>query len=170
MGMPRLAHHAFRGEVWEKAVTYLRQAGAKALAHSAYRDAVTCFEQALTALYPLPDTREKLERGIDLRLDLRQSLFPLNELATLWRYLQEAERLARTLDDPRRLGWVSAYMSGHHVHTGGHVTDVRTFAERVEAIAERLVVLIEDEQGAQARARSTRRAYTSSNCISSSSA
>jgi predicted ATPase len=28
----RLAHHAFRGEVWEKAVTYLRQAGAKALA------------------------------------------------------------------------------------------------------------------------------------------
>ncbi|MGH7264613.1 MAG: adenylate cyclase, partial [Candidatus Rokuibacteriota bacterium] len=36
----RLAHHAFRGEAWEKAVTYLRQAGAKALAHSAYREAV----------------------------------------------------------------------------------------------------------------------------------
>ena len=29
-------------------------------------------------------------------------------------------------------------MSGHHVHTGGHVTEVRTFAQRVEAIAERL--------------------------------
>src|SRR6516162_7658650 len=28
----RLAHHAFRGDLWEKAVTYLRQAGAKALA------------------------------------------------------------------------------------------------------------------------------------------
>jgi class 3 adenylate cyclase len=28
----RLAQHAFRGEVWEKAVTYLRQAGAKAFA------------------------------------------------------------------------------------------------------------------------------------------
>jgi len=27
--------------VWEKVVTYLRQAGAKALAHSAYREAVT---------------------------------------------------------------------------------------------------------------------------------
>jgi tetratricopeptide (TPR) repeat protein len=133
-----LAHHAFRGEVWEKAVTYLRQAGAKALARSAYREAVTCFEQALAALHPLPDTRQKIERAIDLRLDLRQSLFPLNELATVWRYLQEAEGLARTLDDPRRLGWVSAYMSGHHVHTGGHVTEVRTFAQRVEAIAERL--------------------------------
>jgi predicted ATPase/class 3 adenylate cyclase len=134
----RLAHHAFRGELWEKAVTYLRQAGAKALARSAYREAVTCFEQALAALHPLPDARQKIERAIDLRLDLRQSLFPLNELATVWRYLREAEGLARTLDDSRRLGWVSAYMSGHHLHTGGHITEVRTFAQTVEAIAERL--------------------------------
>jgi len=89
-------------------------------------------------LHPLPETRQKIERAIDLRLDLRQSLFPLNELATVLGYLREAERLARTLDDPRRLGWVSAYMSGHHVHTGGHVTEARTFAQTVEAIAERL--------------------------------
>jgi class 3 adenylate cyclase/tetratricopeptide (TPR) repeat protein len=134
----RLGHHAVRGELWEKAVTYLRQAGVKAVARSAYREAVTSFEQALGALPPLPDTPEKVERAIDLRLDLRQALFPLNELATVWRYLQEAEGLARTLDDPRRLGWVSAYMSGHHVHTGGHVSDVRTLAHRVEAIAEQL--------------------------------
>jgi tetratricopeptide (TPR) repeat protein len=134
----RLAHHAFRGEVWDKAVTYLRQAGAKALDRSAYREAVTGFEQALAALHPLPDTRQKIERAIDLRLDLRQALFPLNELATVWGHLQEAEGLARTLDDPRRLGWVSAYMSGHHLHTGGHVTEVRTLAQRVDAIAERL--------------------------------
>ncbi len=134
----RLAHHAFRGEVWEKAGTYLRQAGAKALAHSAYREAATFFEQALTALHPLPDTRQKIERAIDLRLDLRQALFPLNELATVCRYLEEAEGLARTLDDSRRLGWVSAYMSGHHLHSGGHVREVRAFAHTVEAIAERL--------------------------------
>jgi class 3 adenylate cyclase/tetratricopeptide (TPR) repeat protein len=134
----RLAHHAFRGEVWEKAVTYLRQAGVKALSHSVYREAVAWFEQALTALHPLPDTRAKVERAIDLRLELRQSLFPLSELATALGYLREAEGLARTLDDPRRLGWVSAYMCGHHLHTGGDVTEVRTLAQRVEAIAERL--------------------------------
>src|SRR2546425_10533287 len=46
-------------------------------------------------------------------------------------YLREAEGLARTRDDPRRLGWVSAYGSGHHVHTGGHVTEMRTFVQRV---------------------------------------
>jgi len=42
----RLAHHAVRGEMWSNAVTYLRQAGAKALARSANREAVSCFEQA----------------------------------------------------------------------------------------------------------------------------
>ena len=33
----RLAHHAFRGEVWDKAVTYLRGAGTRAFARSAHR-------------------------------------------------------------------------------------------------------------------------------------
>ena len=49
-----------------KAVTYLRQAGAKALARSANREAVACFEQALTALRHLPESRETLEQAIDL--------------------------------------------------------------------------------------------------------
>src|SRR4029453_14609469 len=43
----RLAHHAVLGELGEKAVTYLHQAGAKAMARSANREAVSCFEQAL---------------------------------------------------------------------------------------------------------------------------
>ena len=46
----RLAHHAARGEVWDKAVNYLRQAGSKADARSAFREAASYFEQALTAL------------------------------------------------------------------------------------------------------------------------
>ena len=52
-----LAHHALRGEVWDKALLYSRQAGAKAVAHSAYREAVACFEQALVALRHLPESR-----------------------------------------------------------------------------------------------------------------
>src|SRR5712691_801482 len=39
----RLAHHALRGEVWDKAPAYCRQAGEKALARSAYREAVGSF-------------------------------------------------------------------------------------------------------------------------------
>src|SRR6266496_4250111 len=43
----RLAYHALRGEVWDKALAYCRQAGEKALARSAHREAVASFEQAL---------------------------------------------------------------------------------------------------------------------------
>ena len=43
----RLAHHALRGEVWDKALAYCRQAGEKAMARSAYGEAVGSFEQAL---------------------------------------------------------------------------------------------------------------------------
>jgi len=45
-----LAHHASRGAVWDKAVTYQRQAGVKALERSASREATAFFEQALEAL------------------------------------------------------------------------------------------------------------------------
>ena len=46
----RLAHHALRGELREKAVHYLRQAGLKAAARSALQDARVWFEQALGVL------------------------------------------------------------------------------------------------------------------------
>jgi predicted ATPase len=46
----RLAHHAVRGERWEKAVDYLRQAGIKALGRSAYREAAAHLEEVLKAL------------------------------------------------------------------------------------------------------------------------
>ena len=51
----RLAHHALRGEVWDKAVTYCQQAGAKADDRAAFREAVAHFEQALEALAHLPE-------------------------------------------------------------------------------------------------------------------
>src|SRR5919109_1605417 len=69
----RLAHHALRGEVWDKAAAYCRQAGAKAFARSALREAVAYFEQALAAVRQLPEHREVLEQAIDLRLDLRNA-------------------------------------------------------------------------------------------------
>ncbi len=134
----RLAHHALRGELWGKAVTYMRQAGAKAFARSASREALAYFEQALTALTHLPETRVTLEQAIDLRFELRNALFPLAEFTRIEGYLREAESLARRLDDQRRLGWVSAYMSIQHLHTGGHATEVRMFAKRGAAIGETL--------------------------------
>ena len=106
----RLAQHAFRGEQWDRAVTYYQQAATRAMSHSAYREAVGCQEQALAALHRLPESRQTREHGIDLRSDLRAALFPLGEFGKLLGYLREAEALARALDDRRRLGWISAFV------------------------------------------------------------
>jgi class 3 adenylate cyclase/tetratricopeptide (TPR) repeat protein len=133
----RLAHHAVRGEMWEKAVAYLRQAGAKALARSANREAVSCFEQALTALQHLPATRETLEQAIDLRFDLRTSLFPLGEFERIFGCLREAEGLARTLDDQRRLGQMFVHMC-FNLWMTGHPTEALGVGQSAQAIAESL--------------------------------
>lgn len=133
----RLSHHAFRGEVWDKALSYLRHAGAKAAACSAHREAATCFEQALVALAHLPETRETLRQAIDVRVDLRTPLWTLGEFERLLGSLREAELLAKTLDDPRRLGWVSVYMSANLWITG-RSSEARPFAQNAQAIAETL--------------------------------
>ena len=109
----RLAHHALRGEVWDKALAYCRQAGEKAMARSAYREAVGYFEQALSALPHLPEQRDTREQAIDLRLALRHALLPSGDFGRILASLREAEALAAALDDPRRLGQVSLFLSFH---------------------------------------------------------
>jgi tetratricopeptide (TPR) repeat protein len=99
-------------------VTYLRQAGAKALARSAYREAATGFEQALVAIRHLPESPERLQQEIDVRFDLRTSLQALGEHERVFEHLREAERVASTLEDQGRLGWTSAYLSQYLWRTG----------------------------------------------------
>jgi predicted ATPase/class 3 adenylate cyclase len=65
-----LAHHASRGELWEKAVEYLQQAGKKAASRSAPLEAIAHFEQALQALNHLPENRQTIEQAIHIRVDL----------------------------------------------------------------------------------------------------
>ena len=130
----RLAHHAVRGEVWDKALVYCRQAGDKALARSAYREAVGSFEQALGTLSHLPETRDTCEQAIDLRLALRSALMPSSDFGRVLAYLREAETFAATLDDPRRLGQVSNFLSVHFYRIGAY-DQALTTAQRVLALA-----------------------------------
>jgi tetratricopeptide (TPR) repeat protein len=109
----RLAHHALRGEVWHKALAYCQQAGEKALTRSAYREAVGDFEHALSALGHLPEQRDTREQAIDLRLTLRTALRPLGEFGRMEACLREAETLAEALDDTRRLGQISIFLSNN---------------------------------------------------------
>ena len=109
----RLAHHAFEGEAWAKAHAYLHQAGTKAYSRCAHQEAAACFDRALAALGRLPESRERTERVVDLRFDLRNTLQPLGEFERILECLREAETLARTLGDQRRLGEATAYLTDY---------------------------------------------------------
>lgn len=121
----RLAYHALRGECWDKAVTHLRQAGLRAVARSAYREAVASLGQAIDTVGHLPESRETAELAVDLRLDLRSALLPLADVPRMLRCLGEAERIARALGDQRRLGIVLQLSVMPHVSAGHYEEALR---------------------------------------------
>jgi class 3 adenylate cyclase/tetratricopeptide (TPR) repeat protein len=133
----RLAHHALRGELWEKAVGYLRQAGLRTMARAANREAIGHLEQALEALRWLPENRETTERTIDIRLDLRNAFQPLGDLARTGEHLREAEALARTLGDRHRLGRIATFMVTQCLITGDYDEAVR-FGQEALSVARTL--------------------------------
>ena len=107
----RLAHHAFRGEMWDKAVIYCQQAGSRAWDRAALRGAVASFEQALQALAHLHEDDDTRGLAIELRLALDRPLNRLGEYGRRRALLGEAEALARALDDQARLVQVLARMA-----------------------------------------------------------
>jgi class 3 adenylate cyclase/tetratricopeptide (TPR) repeat protein len=133
----RLAHHALRGEVWDKAVTYLRQAAVQAQRTSAHREALTFLEEALEALRHLPKTPETREQAIDVRLDLRGSLYSLGQFEKMLAYLQEAETMAIAISDSRRLGLVFLH-SAEYFRQTGRFAEARTLAEQALAVGDKL--------------------------------
>ncbi|MGH7266763.1 MAG: ATP-binding protein [Candidatus Rokuibacteriota bacterium] len=133
----RLADHAFSGELWERAVAYLRQAGARAAGRSAHREAVTSFERALQALGHLRESRDTLEQSLDLRLDLRRALLPLGALDQIRHHLEEAESIANALGDEPRRGRVSAYLANHFWWVGDPARALAA-GERAREVAARL--------------------------------
>jgi tetratricopeptide (TPR) repeat protein len=121
----RLAHHALR----ERAVEYLRQAGAKAAARSAHREAVTFYEQALEVIEADSPREDAVTTAIDLVFALRASLAPLGEFTRTLAHLHRAEERAEAIGDLRRLGWISAYLTQSY-YTIGQQTDAIHAAHR----------------------------------------
>jgi tetratricopeptide (TPR) repeat protein len=130
----RLAHHALRGEAWNKALAYYRQAGDRAMVRSAYREAVACFEQALTALRHLPEQRQTQEQAVDLCDDLSNALQALGAFGQRFLYLREAATLAEALGDQRRLWRICTHMT-HAFWTTGDYDNALTCGQRALALA-----------------------------------
>jgi len=100
-----LAHHAGRGELSEKAVEYLHQAGKKTAARSANREAIAYFEQALDLFKHLPETRKTLEQNIDIRIDLGPALIATSGYGadTVEQIYTQARELCQRLGETHRL-------------------------------------------------------------------
>ena len=116
----RLAHHALRAELWEPAAEYSHQAGNRARMRSAFRAAAVHLEHALAALTHVAATRERTEQGIDIRLGLRSALRLLGEHGRIPELLQEAQSLADSLGDRRRLAFATYGLSNFYFHNGQH--------------------------------------------------
>jgi len=133
----RLAEHAQRGEVWEKAVVYIPQAGAKAAARGASKEAAVYFEQGLAALAQLPESSARAARAIDLRIELRNTLLVHDQVGPALDCILLAEATARSLGDQHRLARVlahkthSLWLMGRHREAVAVGREARTLAKAV---------------------------------------
>ena len=131
----RLAHHAFLGEVWDRAVEHCRRAGARTLARMASWESVSFFERALTALGHLPADEAARGLAVDIRGDLHNALVPLGQHARSVALLREAAALAESLGDRRRLARMLSFESTVHWELGESDEAARVGA-RALALAE----------------------------------
>jgi class 3 adenylate cyclase len=129
----QLAYHAFRAELWDKAIIHLRGAAAIAIANSADTAAIQHLDQAVTALSHLPDEPATLELAVDVRLELRNALMPLGDRARIFRTLIEAEALARRLGDHGRLGWICGYLTPYLWGLGEYSRALATGRQALDA-------------------------------------
>jgi class 3 adenylate cyclase/tetratricopeptide (TPR) repeat protein len=114
----RLVHHAQGGEVWDKAVMYGQQAGARALARGDLSLATASFEAALAAVAHLLPSHETQALAIDLTLGLRAALTDAGELNRGLDTAQRAVMLAEALGDSERLARATAGLMTARLVTG----------------------------------------------------
>ena len=109
-----LAFHYRRAEEWSLAYRYNREAALKAQSLSAYIETLGYLDAALQALKQLPRTRTRLKQEIDLRFNMRSSLFPLGRHEDWSDQVRKAELLASRINDKVRLAKCCIYLASHH--------------------------------------------------------
>jgi class 3 adenylate cyclase/tetratricopeptide (TPR) repeat protein len=107
-----LARHAQRGELWDKAVDALCEAGSRAFDRGAIQECLERHEQALALLPWLPASPQNTRRAIDVRWGLFRPLLLLGQLSRLSQLLDDAQPLAREINDQPRLGAIHMGRAG----------------------------------------------------------
>lgn len=131
-----LAHHAVRGELWNKAALYQGQAAERALARGSYAEAIAGMREALRSFDAASPSPEATQRAIDQLRALRALLYATGgDASEIHRILARAEELALGADDRMRLGWVRADQSAQFWVEGANEAAIAA-ARRALEVAE----------------------------------
>ena len=133
----RLAYHTLEGKVWDLAVRYLRQAGAKSSARHSLHEAVAWFDQALGALEHLAPTRATLELEAEIRFARQPIVHLLGDYRLAQEYLLDIEGLAERLGDDHYRG--RAYRTKANIcNHSGDLDEAVVYSTRALEIAQKL--------------------------------
>ena len=109
-----LAFHSLQGKDWQRAYKYSREVGLKTFSLSAYEEAQNHFVAALDALHNLSQSKDRIEKEIDLIFNMRAALFPQARHQEWGKWMREAESLAKQINDDARLSNVLNYLSNYY--------------------------------------------------------
>jgi len=133
-----LAHHFERAGIADKAVKYLQLAGERASRFSAYEEAIALLNRGLELLQTLPESRERDEQEIMLRLVLAPPLIAVGG----WASPEMLRSNTRALDLCRRMGespqifpalwwlWNSYILRSEHQTSLGLAEQLLSLAQR----------------------------------------
>jgi class 3 adenylate cyclase/tetratricopeptide (TPR) repeat protein len=130
----QLADNAVRGELWDKAAVYCRQAAFKALRRSAHDEAIAFLNKLVLVLGQLPQSADNMQLAIDAHLDLRAAYGATGDVRKMSDHLQTARELAESIDDRVRSAWITIY-STSVVELRGHLDAAIPKIEQARKVA-----------------------------------
>jgi len=130
-----LAYHFRLGEEWQRAADYAMQAGAKAVKVYAMSEALAYYDNAYDALTKIHDASP--EQLCDAILGWTPAALKLKPYQEVVNRLEEAEKIARELDDEARLARVLHWIANAYISNGFPTRGMPALFESYQ-LAERL--------------------------------
>jgi predicted ATPase len=137
-----LAHHCMEAGLIEQAVGYWHKAGQRASERSAHVEAISHLRQGLELLQTLPETRERVQREVDMRIVLGASLRITQSYAApeVRETYMRARQLCHHLEDPHQLFPVLRGLHGYYNN--------RAELQTAQVLGEQLLTLAQQVQEA----------------------
>ena len=135
-----LAHHSTEAGLTEQAVHYWYHAGQRASERSAHVEAISHLRTGLALLQTLPETRERVQREVDMHITLGASLLATKGQAApeVGQTYSRARQLCEHLEDPYQLFPVLRGL--------WHYYFVRAEYQTAHALGEQLLTLAQQVQ------------------------